>query len=249
MSNPDIKGQTALITGAAKRLGRAIALQLARNGVNVIIHFNTSAKEAEMVAEAARTMGVAAWTMNANLESEHEVKTLMQNSRKEAGPVSILVNNASIFPRDRVDDISFENLSRNLKINAYAPLLLMRAFAAQDISGCIINLLDCRVFGLDSEHASYHLSKRMLFSLTRICALKFAPMVRVNAVAPGLVLPPPDQPPEAYFKRMADTNPMQTHGDPDDVARAVLFLARNKFITGQIIFVDGGRNLKEDLYG
>jgi len=248
MSSIELRGQTALITGAAKRLGRAIALQLARSGVNLVIHFNTSAREAELLAEEIRHMGVRAWTMSANLEHENEVEALAQNSIQAAGPIRILVNNASIFPVDHIEDISSASLFRNININAYAPLLLMRVLAGQDTDGCIINLLDCRAFGQDPEHASYLLSKRMLFSLTRICSLEFAPGFRVNAVAPGLILPPPGQD-ESYLTHMEHTNPLHTHGNPEDVAEAVLFLAQSPFVTGQVIFVDGGRNLKENLYG
>jgi len=127
-------------------------------------------------------------------------------------------------------------------------LQLSRALAAQGRSGQVLNLLDCRILSYDAEHAAYHLSKRMLFSLTRMLALELAPRLRVNAVAPGLILPPPGRD-EAYLQALARTNPLQRHGGAGDVVRAALFLMQSGFVTGQVIYVDGGHHMTGRTYG
>lgn len=231
------------MTGAAKRLGRAVALALAEHGVDVVVHYNTSRGQAESVANAIRGLDRQAWTVEADLADAHEAEDLFHRAAELAGPIDILVNNASIFPADRVGDFGADDLARAVQVNAYAPLALARAMAGQSRPGSIVNFLDCRIVDYDRDHASYHLSKRMLFALTRMLALELAPAVRVNAVAPGLILPPEGQD-EGYLKRLASTNPLNRHGGPEDIVAAVLFLTESDFVTGQVLFVDGGRHLK-----
>jgi len=243
-----LHGKTALVTGAGKRLGAATALELARHGVAVVVHYGRSHAEAEQVAQAAKTLGVHAWTVGANLADPAAADALFDRAVHLAGPIDILVNNASVFPRAGLATLSVADLHANLDVNALAPLLLSRKFFSQGRPGCIVNFLDARITNFDSEHAAYHLSKRMLFSLTRMMALEFAPAVRVNAVAPGLILPPEGED-QSYLERLAHTNPLGRHGDARDVTEAVLFLIRSEFITGQVIFVDGGRHMKGAMYG
>ncbi len=249
-----LRGQTALITGAAKRIGRAVTLALARQGVNTIIHYNTSQKEALALESEAHTLGVKAWSLKADLAEPSGAQDLWNKASDTGGSIDILVNNASIFPQDRLTDFTAEDLSLNINVNALAPVLLSRAFAAQERDGVIVNLLDCRIVDYDSEHVAYHLSKRMLFSLTKMMALEFAPRIRVNAVAPGLILSPAErnatsEQDQDYLQRMAGTNPLSTWGRPEDITQALLFLLQSRFITGQVIYVDGGRFLKGCLYG
>ncbi|HNR34300.1 MAG TPA: SDR family oxidoreductase, partial [Candidatus Hydrogenedentes bacterium] len=135
-----------------------------------------------------------------------------------------------------------------VNLNALAPFLLGRCLAAQKRPGGIVNLLDARIADYDREHASYHLSKRLLFTLTRMMAVEFAPCVRVNGIAPGLILPPEGKD-ESYLAQLAATNPLNRYGSPDDVAEAVLYLLRSDFVTGQVIFVDGGRHMRGGMYG
>ena len=139
-------------------------------------------------------------------------------------------------------------VGENVRINAWAPFVLSKAVADQGIPASIVNFLDTRMLDHDSKHVSYHLSKRMLFTLTRMTALEFAPRVRVNGVAPGLVLPPPGHD-TSYLKALAHTNPLNAHGAAEDVARAVVFLFESPFITGQVIYVDGGRHMLGGIYG
>lgn len=242
-SHPVLKGKTALITGAAKRLGRATALALAREGVNVVVHYRSSHEEAQRTASALHEIGVEAWILVSDLEDPAQVDQLVQRAVDAAGHIDILVNNASIFGPSRLSDFSVEHLASNIQVNAMAPLQLARSFVAKQAEGTIVNLLDARVAHFDSLHAAYHLSKRMLLDLTRMMALEFAPQVRVNAVAPGLILPPPGQN-EAYMQRLASANPLQRPGHTKAVTQAIVFLLESDFVTGQVIFVDGGYHLK-----
>jgi pteridine reductase len=243
-----LSGRTALVTGAAKRLGRATALALARAGADMIVHYRSSTAEAEAAAAEIRSAGRRAWAIRADLAEPAEAERLMQQALQAAGAVDILVNSASIFPKDTVLDFALESLARNVQVNAAAPLQLCRAFAAQHRPGHIVNFLDSRIVDYDATHAAYHLSKRMLFTLTRMLALELAPEIRVNAVAPGLILPPPGED-DGYLAAQAHTNPLNRHGSAEDITDAVLFLVRSRFLTGQVLFVDGGRHMKGRVYG
>lgn len=248
MSTPGLLGgKTALVTGGAKRLGRAICMALAEAGANVLVHYNTSKTEAEDTAKELSQRGVDAWTLSADLNDPDQAKKLFSDALEKAASVDILINNASIFPSDRLNDLCQEGLSKNLNINALSPLVLSASFAKQQRLGSIINLLDARIIDYDQEHVSYHLSKRVLHTLTCMMALEYAPAVRVNAVAPGLILPPEGKG-EEYLQGLAHSNPMNTHGSAVQVADAVLFLLNAEFVTGQVIYVDGGRHLRGRLY-
>lgn len=244
----DLKGKTALVTGAAKRMGAAVSLALAKAGVNVVIHYRNSREAAESVAKEARAGGVQAWPIAADLAAPHEAEALFDRVLRTAGPIAFLINNASIFPEQRFLEFTAEELHASINVNALAPLLLARCFAAQGREGAIVNFLDSRIADYDRQHVPYHLSKRMLFSLTRMMALEFAPRIRVNAVAPGLVLPPEGKD-ISYLEALKDTDPLRSYGSTADVCEAVLFLLRSGFVTGQVIFVDGGRHLQGSVYG
>ncbi|MEW6355625.1 MAG: SDR family oxidoreductase [Planctomycetota bacterium] len=241
-------GKTALVTGGAKRLGRATALALAAEGADIVLHYRSSRNEAEEATQAIRNMGRKAWTIQADLSRPEEATGLFQQARQTAGSIHILINNAAIFEPSLLADFTVEDLARNVQINTMAPLQVSRAFVAQGQEGVIINFLDNRIVEYDKKNVAYHLSKRMLHSLTRMMAMEFAPKVRVNAVAPGLVLPPRGED-DAYVKRLVTTMPLQRAIEVRAVTDAVLFLVKNEFITGQVIFVDGGRHMKSSFYG
>ncbi|MCH7958525.1 MAG: SDR family oxidoreductase [Candidatus Hydrogenedentes bacterium] len=243
-----LAGKTALVTGGALRLGRAISSALAAQGVHVIVHYHSSKDAAESLADTLRKTDTQAWTVSANLESPEEAGSLVDRASELSGELDFIVNNASIFPRDTLEDLGTENLFRNLSVNALSPFMIARSFAARGGTGAIVNLLDARVLDYDREHVSYHLSKRMLLSLTRMMAAEFAPAVRVNAVAPGLILPPAGED-ASYLDALADTNYLKRVGSPEDVCRAVLFLLASEFVTGQTLYVDGGRHMKGNFYG
>jgi pteridine reductase len=243
-----MKGKTALITGAARRIGKALSLRCAREGINVVLHYHSSRKEAEEVAALVEECGVTSFLFQADLSVPEETEELFRKAKEVADHIDILINNASIFMKDTLTAFTPSALSANIAVNALAPLILARQLAAQNSGGKIINLLDARITGYDERHVAYHLSKRMLSDLTRMMAIEFAPHIAVNGIAPGLILPPPGED-EASLAAMAGTNPLNIHGTLDDITDAVLFLLRSSFITGQIIYVDGGRHLKGCMYG
>lgn len=243
-----IDGKTALVTGAAKRIGKATGLALAKHNVNLVLHYRSSHDEAEAVASECRNIGVRSWTVQADLRDPEQADGLLEKAAKDAGPIQILVNNASTFTKSQLMDFSLQDLEDNIQVNAISPLLIGRAFATQECAGAIVNFLDTRIAEYDSRHAAYHLSKRMLFTLTRMMALEFAPSIRVNAVAPGLILPPPGEE-VSYLQKLAHTNPLNRIGSLGGITDAVLFLLNGEFVTGQVIFVDGGYHVKGSVYG
>lgn len=243
-----LTGRTALVTGGAKRIGRQLSFTLAEAGATVVIHYNRSRKEAEEVVNTVENTGAHAAMVQADLENSEEVETLLDRAADLVDPPDILINNASIFPQHRLEDVTEANLLKNLRINTISPMVLSQKLRAAGRGRDIINLLDTRLHDYDKENVSYHLSKRTLFSLTRMMALEFGPEIRVNAIAPGLILPPEGKD-DAYLESLAHTNPLQRHGEPTDIARAMIFLLASPFITGQVIYVDGGRHLLGALYG
>jgi pteridine reductase len=244
-----LQNRTALVTGAGRRIGRGIALELAAAGADVVVHYRRSRDQAEQAAEEIRRLGRRAWCVCADLSDPHEAAGLMAEAVASAGPVSILVNNASSFPSDTIVEATCESILQSVQVHALAPLVLARGLAGQNLpAGDVVNLLDSRVEDYDRLHASYHLGKRMLLTITRMLALELAPRVKVNAVAPGLVLPPEGKD-ESYLAGLAHTNPLGRVGSVEAVASAARQLVESDFITGQIIYVDGGRHMKGCVYG
>jgi NAD(P)-dependent dehydrogenase (short-subunit alcohol dehydrogenase family) len=242
-----LAGKTALVTGAAKRIGRAIATALARSGVHVVVHYHQSAPDALALCGEIQRLGVSAWPIQGDLMEAEQTAKVFREAVAQAGPIDLLVNNASIFERDTLWEATEESIAKNVQIHAVAPLILSRELAKQGRAAHIVNLLDTRVAVYDREHASYDLSKSMLLTLTRMLALELAPNVAVNAVAPGSILPPPGLG-EAYLAKLVHANPQNRIGTPEEIAEAVLFLLRSRFITGQVIYVDGGIHMKGRLY-
>ncbi len=242
-----LAGKTALVTGAARRLGCATAVGLARQGVNIAVHYNQSGQAAAQLCGELQSMGVSAWAIQADLSEPGRAEALFQTAIGQARVIDILVNNASIFDRETVWETTDASLWRNMQIHSVAPLVLAKALARQGRAAHVVNVLDTRVTVYDREHASYHLSKRMLLTLTRMLALELAPDIVVNAVAPGLILPPAGEG-EDYLRKLAHCCPLNRHGDAQDVVEAVLFLLRSHFVTGQVIYVDGGYHMKGHMY-
>ncbi len=248
MPRESIRGKTALITGAAQRLGRVTALALAGEGANIIVHYRSSEVEAEELAGDIRRRGVQAWTVQADFAQPEEYTSLLPRALHMAGSLDILINSASIFPANTLADITFAGLMSNTEVNAWAPFVLMRCFKELVGAGKIVNLLDTRINGYDWGHVGYIVSKHILAVFTQMTALDYAPDITVNAVAPGLILPPPGQT-EEYLDKLVDTVPLKRHGEPEDVADAIVYLLTSAFCTGNIIYVDGGRHLKEHVNG
>jgi NAD(P)-dependent dehydrogenase (short-subunit alcohol dehydrogenase family) len=242
-----LAGKTALVTGAARRLGHRIALSLAEEGVHVIAHYCHSQDQAEELVTLLKQRAGRAWALQADLSESAQADALLESARVAAGPIDFLINNASIFETETLWQTTSQSLQQNMEIHAYAPLALARQFARQDRPGQIVNILDSRVNDYDREHVAYHLSKRTLQALTRVLAVELAPAIQVNAVAPGLILPPEGEG-DDYLQRLAHTNPMNCWGHPQDIADAVCFLLQSRFTTGQTLYVDGGRNLRGRIY-
>jgi len=244
MSKRGFEGMAALITGAGKRIGREIAIALAAEGANIVVHYRSSAREAEELCSQLAEYHVLSWPVKADFENAEEYETLIKRSVETAGWLDILINSASTFFPNTLKDLEFEGLMKGMKVNAWAPLVLIRDFARTIGQGKIINILDTRIIGYDRSHVGYILGKHALYTLTRMAAIDFAPHITVNAVAPGLILPPPGKD-EDYLNWLANRVPLKKHGKASDITEAVIYLLKSDFVTGQVIYVDGGRHLKE----
>ncbi len=237
-----LANKTALITGGGHRIGRAIALSLAEEKVNCVIQsLAGSGRDASEVLKEIRAKGVEAHGIRADFSKPGGAGKIFPALRKQGIRIDYLVNNASTFEKSRISDI--DRLEAALAVNTFSPLALARDFAGQCRSGAVVNILDTRISGYDIEYAGYSLSKIMLFHLTRMMALEWSPGIRVNAVAPGIILPPRGKGP-AYLNKIRRRTLLDKHGDIKNITDSVLFLLKNDFITGETLFVDGGEHLK-----
>jgi NAD(P)-dependent dehydrogenase (short-subunit alcohol dehydrogenase family) len=235
----------AFVTGGAKRLGRAIALKLAANGWDVAIHYHHSRDEAEATAGDIRALGRRSLILQADLAKEGDVEKLLPTLGRELGPVSCLVNNASVFEMDKIDTVTRESWDRHIETNLRAPFVLSQAFARQlpeGTDGNIINMLDQRVWKLTPYFMSYTVAKMGLWTLTRTLALALAPKIRVNAIGPGPTLPSPRQSDE-HFSAQSAAMPLGHGATPDEIAGAALYILSSPSMTGQMIALDGGEHL------
>ena len=246
MSIPPTLPRVALVTGGAKRLGRAIALALAEAGFDLAIHYAASAEDAAgTVAEITRR-GRRAIALQADLAREEEVMRLLPAAQAALGPIGVLVNNASAFERDEWHDATRESWDRHLEPNLRAPFVLAQAMAKAlpaEAEGAIVNMLDQRVWSLTPHFVSYTVSKAGLWTLTQTLALALAPRIRVNAIGPGPALPSPRQS-AAQFARQCASVPLRRGTSPEEVARGVLMLLALPSMTGQMIALDGGQHLQ-----
>src|SRR5215475_9421299 len=240
---PALSPPTALVTGGARRIGRAIVLTLARAGYAVAIHAHRSLTMAGELRDAIVRSGGRAGVVAADLADHDAVLGLVSAAVAAVGPLTLLVNNASEFEPDRVGDLDRGRFDRHLAVNLRAPLFLAQAFAAQAAAGgSIVNVLDQRVYRPSPRFFSYGLAKSGLYLATTTLAQALAPRLRVNAVAPGPTLPNAWQDDEAFARRTA-AMPLGHGPTPEEVADAVLFLARANNITGETIAVDGGQHI------
>lgn len=238
-------GKVALVTGGAKRIGAAIVRRLARDGYAVAIHCNASRDEAEALAAGIASGGGRAAVVAADLVDPAAVEALVPAAVAALGPLTLLVNNASMFAADTLMDFEVLTWNRQFSVNIRAPSALARAFARQlppDREGSIINILDQRVWKLTPEFYSYTLSKAALWAATRTMAQTLAPRIRVNGVGPGPTLANPHDGPEGVAKEAAGT-PLGRQIMPEEIADAVLWLAGAKGVTGQMIAVDSGQHI------
>lgn len=234
----------ALITGAARRIGAAIARDLALAGWAVAVHHHRSAADAQSLVGEIRAAGGRAESFSADLHSEAETAGLVGRVADALGPVRALINNASVFERDEALTATQESWERHMQVNLRAPFVLTQAFARQvpDGGGSVINLLDQRIWNLSPHFTSYTVSKTGLWTLTQTLAMALAPQVRVNAVGPGPTLPSVRQSAE-QFRRQWSGVPLCRPAAPEEIAAAVRFLLDAPSVTGQMIAVDGGQHL------
>jgi NAD(P)-dependent dehydrogenase (short-subunit alcohol dehydrogenase family) len=239
--------RAALVTGGAKRLGRAICLGLAEAGFDVALHYGASAAEAEETAAAVRASGRGAAVLRADLAREAEVSELLPTAAAAlGGPIGVLVNNASAFERDEWADSTRESWDRHVESNLRAPFVLIQNFARAlpaGAAGVVVNMLDQRVWSPTPHFVSYTLSKAGLWSLTQQLALALAPRIRVNGIGPGPALPSPRQSAEQFARQCASV-PLGRGTGPEEVARAVLCILALPSMTGQMIALDGGQHLQ-----
>ncbi len=247
--------ERALVTGAARRLGRAMALYLAARGHDVAIHYAGSADEAAGVVEEARSMGVRAEAIRADLTREADMQALVPAAAAAlGGPLGLLVNNASIFEHDNIESATRESWDRHLESNLRAPVVLTQAFAAQApkaatddrgeprAAALVVNMIDQRVRKLTPAFMSYTIAKMGLWAFTRTSAQALAPHIRVNAIGPGPTLRGARQSPEHFAAQRAATI-LGRGADADDITAALGYLIDAKAVTGQLVCVDGGQHL------
>jgi NAD(P)-dependent dehydrogenase (short-subunit alcohol dehydrogenase family) len=241
----EIRKKSVLITGAGKRIGKAIALDLAAQGWGVAVHYFTSKDDAdEVVTEITRQGGRAA-AVQANLGVEAETQRLVPAAVEQLGPLTALINNASVFERDEIDSADRRSWDRHMETNLRAPLVLSQAFARQlpaEESGCIVNIIDQRVWNLTPHFVSYTLSKAGLWTLTQTLALALAPRIRVNGIGPGPTLRN-DRQSEEHFAAQWENIPLQRPTGPEEICQGVRFILDAPALTGQMIALDGGEHL------
>lgn len=239
------QNRAVLITGAAKRIGRTIAAALARDGWAVGVHYNGSRREAESVVREIAALGGTAVALKADLGREAQVVKLVGQAKRALGPLTCLVNNASVFERDEAGSVSRASWDRHLEINLRAPFVLTQDFARQlpkGAKGNVINMIDERVWSLTPHFVSYTVSKAGLWTLTQTLALALAPRIRVNGIGPGPTLPSPRQS-AAQFRRQSASVPLGHGATPAEVAETVQYILATPSMTGQMIALDGGQHL------
>jgi NAD(P)-dependent dehydrogenase (short-subunit alcohol dehydrogenase family) len=210
---------------------------------SIVVHSLNSAKEAATLCDDLRQRGVGAWPLQADFDRYTDPAAIIGQAKSFAGRLDGIINCAASFTAATLDTLDLAGVIDPLIVNAWVPLLLSREFFRVERKGDIVNILDSRITGIDLPHAGYILSKHLLARLTDMMALEFAPDTRVNAVAPGWILPPGGESLD-YLEREAAAVPLRRHGDPRDIARAVVFLLKNRYITGQVLYVDGGKHLE-----
>jgi len=236
--------KTALITGAAKRVGKAMAQHLASQGWNIAIHYNTSEREARLFCDelVGAHPNQQFEIFKANLNLPDEVELLIPQVVQKMKVIDLLINNASVFEPAPISNTTTEFLDRQMNVNFKAPFILMHDFAQSLKSGVIVNFVDTRIVTNQSNFAAYSISKKALWELTKMAALEFGPDIRVNAIAPGLTLPPEEKG-EDYLLKLAEKIAMKRPGGLEPILRSLDFILNNDYLTGQLLFCDGGENL------
>jgi NAD(P)-dependent dehydrogenase (short-subunit alcohol dehydrogenase family) len=235
--------ETVLVTGGAKRIGRQICLGLAEAGFSVVVHHRNSEEESSELVDQIRSLGSEAESVRCDLSEPGATSQLISKSVDLMGPISHLVNNASVFEHDDIHSMNETSWDLHLSVNAKAQTMLIqslaREFSGRENRGSVVNILDQKIASPNPDHLSYTASRFAMMGLTEVLARGLAPSIRVNGVAPGHTIASPEQTEEGFRIAQAES-PLGTGPTPEDVADAVLFLINAKSVTGQIIFVDSG---------
>jgi NAD(P)-dependent dehydrogenase (short-subunit alcohol dehydrogenase family) len=237
--------RAALVTGAAKRLGRALALDLAAQGFDVAVHYRSSAADAAQTVAAIEAAGRRALALAADLEDEQATAALVGAAAAALGPLTVLVNNAAVFDYDRPETADQRRWARHMAVNLRAPLVLTQSLIAQlpaGATGNVVNMIDARVLNLTPHYTSYTVSKAGLWALTQHLASALGPRVRVNAIAPGPTLPDAGMSAER-FEALCQATPLGRAPGVDEICRALRLILEAPAMTGQMIALDGGRHL------
>jgi pteridine reductase len=238
-------GRIALVTGGAVRVGRAISSALAEDGYRMIIHYNSSSGPADELVDEIRAKGGEAVAIGADLADADAVRKLASDAVEAFGGIDLLVNNASVFPAERLEETDEALWDHTIAVNLRAPFFLIRHLAStlRERRGVVINMADLAGIQTWAAYAAHGISKAGVVHLTRVAARSLAPEVRVNGIAPGTVLPPESMS-DDEIRTLAARAPLKKNGSPDDVVRALRYLLAADFVTGETLVVDGGRLLK-----
>lgn len=246
----NLQDKVALVTGAAQRVGRAIALELAQQGVHIMVHYNSSdpATVRETV-QAIKSHGVDAVPIQANISKPEEINTIFQAIDEAFGRLDIVINSASVFQKRQLLDVSLDDWNLTMDVNLRAPFLITQqaaqVMANNDIpGGTIINICDAGVDGPWEAYSHHGISKSALWMLTQVSALSLGPSIRANAIVPGPVMKPAGRPmSDEEWAKIGERNPLNKTGTAEDVGRAVVYLCQEDFLTGTIIHVNAGEHL------
>lgn len=236
----------ALVTGAGDRIGAVLARRLAQDGYAVIVHYRSAEEAAKAVVADINALGGKAAAVQADLANRRARNALIAKAAKPFGPLTVLVNNASVYERDSLADLDEALWDAHFSLHAEAPVFLARDFAAQlptGVHGNIVNIIDERVLNLSPAHLSYTLSKSTLWTATRTLAQSLAPRIRVNAIGPGPTLAPVTGT-EAGFKRAIARLPLKRGATPGEIADGLMFILSARSMTGQMLALDGGQHLE-----
>ncbi|MGE6605574.1 SDR family oxidoreductase [Halomonas sp. NPDC076908] len=233
--------KAALVTGGATRLGRYFAEDLADVGYNIALHVNGSRTEAEEVAAGIRAKGRECEVFPCNFLND-DLEALIQSVKQRFPGFSLLLNSASIYDPAPIAETELAMLEAQFRVNMFTPFLLTRHFAQAVTEGQVINIIDSKIAYHQYPYAAYLLSKKSLAEMTRMAALEFAPRIRINGIAPGVVLPAAQRVSD-YIEWRIDAIPVKHQGKPNHLIQALHYLLDNTFVTGQILFVDGGESI------
>lgn len=238
--------RAALVTGSGTRLGAKIALELAKDGCDIALHYHSSEEEAFEIQKKIKKTGRECALFKGDLTDMNFVYELVKVAFSTFPHMNILINSASLFKRNEIRDTTPEDFDRLISLNIRAPFFLIKEFAKFCRSGNIINILDTKISMYQNTYSAYIISRRALADLTRLAAVEFAPHIRSNAICPGIILPAEGESAE-YVEKLKARNLLGAKGEPSNITRTVKFLLENDYVTGEIINVDGGENIDKGM--